>query len=216
MAVDQDSNVVSLSDFVEVPLSNSNDVTIPADKGLNSKTFQFAFNVETHRLYLELNNDEGKSVSPRRAEVAFQSALGQAAIDLTDELRVQVLPSSDSVDKILEIENLSSVEIHIRRPNPDTISPEAKAIVDEELGDQNAKEVVKILKKAPGFKSLILNVRNKLMAQAASNDGVVYGKGRDSDGQTIEASTKDYPTVIERNEDVDGTDATGVRSVAAE
>ncbi|AKS46849.1 protein of unknown function [Octadecabacter temperatus] len=216
MAVDPDSNVVSLTDFVEVPLSSSNDVTIPTDKGLNSRTFQFAFNVGNHRLFLELNNDEGKNVSPRRAEVAFQKALSEAAIDLVDELRVQIVPASDSVEKILEIENLSMVEIKIFRPNPDTISPEAKAILDEELEDQHAKEVVKTLKRAPSFRSLVLNARSKLMAQAAALDGLVRGKGKDADGKSVEASTSDYPTVIVRVEDVDGTDSAGVRSVAGE
>lgn len=214
MAVDPDSNVVNLRDFVETPLNSTDDVILPPDRGLNSKTFQFAFNVETHRLFLELNNDEGKTVSPRRAEAALQHALEEASREFVDEFRVQIVPKSDSVERILGIHSLNSLEIKLFRPNPDSISDEAAAILDEELEGQHAKEVVKTLKKAPSFKSLVLNGRTKLLASAAAFDGLLKGKGKDADGKSVEASTKDYPEVIERTEEEHGSEAGGVRSVA--
>lgn len=216
MAVDPDSNVVSLTDFVEIPLVESNEVVLPRDKGLNSRQFQFAFNTLTHKLYLELKNDEGKTVSPRRAEAALQKALGEAAQNLVEEFRVQIVPESDGVDRILKIPHLNTLEIHIFRPNPDGLDPEATALLSEELEGQNAKEVVKVLKKAPGFDTLIVNARNRVMALAAAVDGLVKGRGRSEDGQPIDASTKDYPKVIERYEEESGSEAGGIRSVAGE
>ncbi|WP_294622759.1 DUF4747 family protein [uncultured Roseovarius sp.] len=214
MAVDPDSNVVNLKDFVEEPLSESSDVVVPEDRGLNSRTFQFAFNTKDHRLFLELVNDERKTVSPRRAETAFQKALEDAAYEQCEEFRVQIQPTSDSVERILSIPRLNSVEMRLYRPNPDSIDPEAQELLEEELEGQNAKEAVKTLKKAPSFKSLMLNTRNKLLARAAAYDGLVKGKGKSEDGKSVEASTKDYPYVITRDEDEVGTEAGSIRSVA--
>lgn len=216
MAVDPESNVISLTDFVEVPLSASNEVVLPADKGLNSRQFQFAFNVRTHKLYLEMKNDEGKSVSSRRAEAALQKSLGEAAEDLVEEFRVQIVPESDGVERILNIPRLNTLEIHILRPNPDGLDEESLALLNEELEGQNAREVVKTLKKAPGFDTLLVSARTKLMAMAASVDGLVRGKGKLEDGQPIDASTKDYPKVVERYEEEAGSEAGGIRSVAGE
>lgn len=216
MAVDPSSNIVNLKDFIETPLSSSDDVILPADKGLNSRQFQFAFNVNTHKLFLELNNDERKTVSPRRAEAALQRALAEAATEMVEELRVQIVPEADGVEKILSIPRLTSLEIRIFRPNPDGLDEESTALLEEELEGQNAKEVVKTLKKAPGFDTLVVNARNKLMAAAASLDGLVRGKGKNNDGQPVEASTKDYPKVIERYEEGAGSEAGGIRSVAGE
>jgi hypothetical protein len=216
MAVDPASNVVNLTDFVEVPLSNSNDVILPPDKGLNSRQFQFAFNVNTHKLFLEMKNDEGKTVSSRRAEAALQKSLGEAADSLVEEFRLQIVPESDGVERILNIPRLNTLEIHILRPNPDGLDPDATALLNEELEGQNAKEVVKTLKKAPGFDTLVVSARTKLMAVAAAVDGLVRGKGKSEDGQPIDASTKDYPKVIERYEEEAGSEAGGIRSVAGE
>lgn len=53
-------------------------------------------------------------------------------------------------------------------------------------------------------------------AVAAAVDGLVRGKGKSEDGQPIDASTKDYPKVIERYEEEAGSEAGGIRSVAGE
>jgi len=213
MAVDPDSNVVSLADFSEEPLSSSDEVIIPQSVGLNSRIFQFGFNTKNHRLYLELNNDDGGRISARRAEAALQQTLSRAAKDLCDELRVQIIPESDSVEKILNIPRLTSLEVHLFRPNPDDQEDDANQLLAGELEDQNVKEAVKILKKAPGASTIVLNARNKALALAGAFSGLVKGKGKDADGNSVSASTKDYPMEIVR-EAANDTEAGGVRSVA--
>lgn len=214
MAVDPQSSVIDLGSFHEAPLTETDEVVIPSSVGLNSRTFDFAFDEVKHRLFLELRNDQGKSVSPKRAEAALQQALGQAAADLTEEFRVQIVPTEDTLEKIFSIPRLSSLEIKILRPNDDSVTPEANAVIKEELEDQNLKEVTKVLKKAPGASTIVVNARNKLLAAAAMVDGYVRGKGKLSDGTSTEVDTKAHPAIIEIPKDQIETEGGGARSAA--
>lgn len=215
MAVDEKSKVLNLEDFVETPLSESSDIIIPPGRGLNSRVFEFAFNTKSHKLYLQLKNDSRQSIAPARAEAALRAIFEQVEISGVEEIRVQIVPTSDSVEKVVNLPGLSQITIVLYRPNPTDVSDAANALL-EELMMQNAKEEVTTIKKAAGFTSLVLNAYNQAKAQAAAFSGFVKGRGKNEQGQVVQLSTRDQPLII-RHEVVDSeSDFTGVRAVAAE
>ena len=67
--IDPKSNLIDKASLKEQLLSES-DIAIPTDIGFNSKVFSFAFRERDHKLFVELINDEGQTISIGRG-IAF-------------------------------------------------------------------------------------------------------------------------------------------------
>lgn len=205
-----DSNVINKKILEETPYLESG-IDLPAEIGLNSKTFGFAFNENNHRLYLEMKNDKARSISINRAHIAFSRILEE--IDVGVEINVTVVPEQEAVERILAEKRLKRFEVHLRLPNPDDLSDEDVKEVVDELKQRGAKGLDLSLMKSSTAKSLILNTRDRLLARVAAFNGYVVGRIEMATGGVANVSTKDHPK-ISVIETVDGPSEGTLRAVA--
>ncbi len=210
--VDKNSDVIRIDSFEQLSLRES-EVSVPNNIGLNSKVFVFAFNEKRHHMYIEMQNDERKHLSPKRAERPVYRILAQLDFTDVEDIKVHMVPEQDSVEKVLQIPGIKRVEMRIHRPNPDDLDDEANRILDE-LQEQGLQRTDISLTKAPGVKTIALNAKNTVLAKVAALNGYIKAFGRSADGTAIDASTKDHPQIVSTEPDPEKTASAQVRYVA--
>ena len=89
--------------------------------------------------------------------------------------------------------NLSFLDIHINRPNPDDIGGFEKKIVDR-LKKMRASSMREVFTGSPG-QTLSPDEDAQALAKVALSNGRVDGKGRDQDGLPVMVSTTERPLV---------------------
>lgn len=118
--IDQDAGVLQLEKIEEIEFDESG-VQIPPDLGFNPRLFQFSFNETSHRMFVELKNEKGQTVTPATISKAL-IAIFKITLDTTDdvqEINVSVVPRVDAIERILELQRIQYIYIKIVRPNPD-------------------------------------------------------------------------------------------------
>lgn len=189
-------------------------VVIPRGVGLNSRVFNVAFNVSHHCLVVELDNDEGQSISPAQASRAVRNLLNASILDSLEEVSVYVRTKADAVDSVLRVPEIRKIRIDLRRPNPEDYSEEEEDIL-RELDEENARQRVTELTRARDRKTLTLNARHRAMARVAKDNGEVSVSGRDANGERVTLSTKEMPLIVRRGTGED-VGSVLVRNVAVE
>ena len=210
--VDPDAPAINKRTFVQSILSDAG-VVIPESIGINSRIFYFAFRLSDHRLYLELRNDEGQTVSISRARMAFQKIFEKLDFAEPTETIVHIDTQSNAVDTVLSIPRIRSVTIQLDLPNPDDMS-EAEREIIEEMKKMNSKRIESKITKAAGEETLILSDRYRVMAEIAKDNVYVKAIGRDIADEKIERSTKDYPLTFEYPQTTDEPSSLAARRAA--
>lgn len=189
---------INKDDLSEIPFDDL-DIAIPEHIGLNGKVFLYTLRERDHKLFIETKNEFGKSLSPRRVRSIFSRLLSaDVQGDHMPFVEVTVVPDEDALSKILGIDKLKYLHVHIVRPNPDDIEEDAAEIL-REMEEQNVKTKDVTLTVAPRTDGIDPNGRTETEARVATINGYVEGRGTDSDGQTVKRSTKEYPRVIREN-----------------
>ncbi|MFD1701709.1 DUF4747 family protein [Methylopila henanensis] len=170
------------------------DLNIPDEVEPNYRSFRYGFDITRHRLIVEIENEFGEKFGITRAEKFFRKLFSREILGFDfPEVSVTVIPREDALDKIYLL-RLTKLEIHIERPNPeDLLDDEARIL--ERLATQNAKSYHQILTKAAGEVSLEPDETTKTLARVASKNGYVRGRGRDSETETVDISTKSHPKI---------------------
>lgn len=210
-AIDRNAKTIQTRTLIEAALADTN-VRIPDDLGFNSKIFSFSFREKDHRMFVELNNEEGKSVSIGVVQKIISSILNSIKPDDIEEVNVFVVSRKNAVEQILSMEVLSKIEIVLDMPNPDDLSPGKQRILNN-LREMRAKRLRTELTKARGEDTLILLDYYRELAELAKDDGYVKANGK-IDGEKVERSTKDYPEDIEIELLPDESSAAAVRRIA--
>jgi len=179
----------------EVPASET-DVRISDAHLYNGRVFLYTFIEETHLLSFESLNEFGKTLSPSRARRIFSrlfsvDVLGPDA----PHVDVTVVPEDDTLERLLGLERLDRVEIHLRKPNPADVNEQEVHEILGELEDQGAKSQDISLVRAPGAPRIVLNVQNFIRAKVAQFNGYVNAAGVEN-GERYSGSTRTYPKVI--------------------
>jgi hypothetical protein len=89
---------------------------------------------------------------------------------------------------------LDILKIIIKRPNPDS-PDEDDASIEAVLDEQNAREQLVELKSAD-HQHLKPNAHNRKLAETATSNGSVYGKGLDKSGKKVEENTAEHPRTL--------------------
>lgn len=90
-------------------------------RGFNSRTFNYVLDEVTHKIAVELLNDQGKTLSARQAGNIFALAFSRLnAKGQTYE--VTVMPEDDALAMVLGLNRIDRIRMVIKRPNPGTIS----------------------------------------------------------------------------------------------
>lgn len=214
LEIDPNSPSVNKSSLEEKSLIDAG-ISLPDDIGFNSKIFYFAFREEGHALYVELVNDEGRSITPAIARSAFSAILSDAMDGIADDLLVHIASRQDAVEYILSLKTIRKIEIDLHVPNPDDLS-DGHQLVLAEIEALKAKRLQTIATKAAGEETLILTDRYKVMAELAADNGEFSAEGTDSDGSKSRRSTKDLPATIEEEINNEDSSYAVIRRIAKE
>lgn len=201
--VDRNAKTIDTA-LLEERLFDESGVVIPSGTGLNSKVFNFAFNVDKHQLVLETRNDEDQTISIGLGQRAIAKVLAMVKIPGLEELSVHLVTREDAIARILSLPELRKISIDLFKPNPDDLSDVEREML-EELEALNAKRNKTELTKSKDADTLVLTPRYRAMAQVAKNNGSVAASGRDEDKEKINLNTKQLP----KSYSIDASDDSG-------
>lgn len=165
------------------------EINIPEHLKPNMAAFRFVFFPVGHRLFFETYSDQN-SLGPSTVLNFFQRLFAhETIIKKYGDVTVVQEPARETLDDILAIHSLTTLEMKITRPNPDDPFESFEHKFYKRMLDENADIYETTLK----GKDLSPSETTKMMARIASSNGQVYGKGKDSDGKIVEELTVDHP-----------------------
>jgi hypothetical protein len=166
-------------------------------RGFNSRTFNYVLDASTHKIAVELLNDQGKTLSARQAGNIFGMAFARLN-ERGQTYEVTVIPEDDALATVLGLSRIDKIRMVIKRPNPgDHLDTDAAEVL-REMEEQNINKDERIFTRQSGTESINLSEANHTRALVASTDGFVESAGRDENGQPDKRSTKEYPKIVKR------------------
>lgn len=194
-AINRDEPAVDTQRLEEVDWEDL-DLAIPENLGFNGRIFFYSFRERDHTMFVEVKNEFGKRVSPKRVEkILFRLFSPEVQGPDAPLVEVTLIPDEDTLNRILSLDRLKRLEIHLVRPNADDLDVED---ILAELDAQNAKSMEKVLVAAPGEEGLEPDDRTRKEATVAEFNGYVVGSGNEADGELVHLSTKAHPRIFER------------------
>jgi hypothetical protein len=186
---DQERNDVADSEQIE-------SIFIPSNLHPNLKRMDFILDIKSHKMYFQARNINGDSFSPRNVERVFKDLLNQPHLhSLFGTVDVTVVPAAEAVERILSMDGLSRLHIHLVRPNPDD-NDEAYLAVLQKLQRQNVRSLDVVLTKAADAERIEPDEDTRRQAKvAAAGNGYTEGTGRGAGNQPIKESTRDHPVL---------------------
>lgn len=191
--INQDEPAVLTDVLQEIDFSDLN-INIPDNVGFNGRVFLYIFREADHTLFVEIENDLGKRLSPQRARKIF-GLLFEDGDPTSPLVEVTVIPDEDALRRILAIPKLKKLRIHIVRPNADDgdISRIMGRLTAQKARAQDIEYFA-----APGADGLDPDEQTKTEAEVAEHNGFVEGAGQEDDGRVVKLSTREYPRIIRR------------------
>ncbi|PTW38808.1 DUF4747 family protein [Rhodovulum kholense] len=192
--IDIDGDWFDVVDFGPADPEKIGEVSIPETLRPNLSAFYFELDEESHVLSFE-SYSESKSLSARSVERYFKEALSDAAIvEEFGSVEADVVKSYGEVERIINLPNLKELRIVIRRPNPDDVSGDLAAIIEERLREQNGEEYEEVTrsKDDDGLKP---NERTKKLAIVGAENGEVSGKSI-VNGVQVPHTTEEKPEKV--------------------
>jgi hypothetical protein len=174
--------------------TSDTDISLPKDIGFNSKIFYFSFNIRTHRLFVELQNDERQTVSAGTARRAFECILQAIQSDLDVNVMVYIATTKSAVDIVLSTPVIRKIEIRLDLPNDDDLSDaEEKAL--KKIKARRIKRYEQSMTKLAAEDSIKLLKSDKTLAYLSKDNGFTKVWGEDGNGAKVERSTSDFPEI---------------------
>ncbi|EHD12925.1 hypothetical protein CIN_21710 [Commensalibacter intestini A911] len=172
--------------------------SISKDYGLSAYRFNYVFNTQDHKLYIERKNSQQKVIMPNQIKSILKKLM---SFEMQDKnapaVEITIIPENGVVDNILELSGLNKLSIGIVKPNPDATSDDVREKVLARLNDQNAHKAEYILFKDQKEDRLTPDQETKNLAIVAAEDGFVRGEGVDNNGVKTKLSTEDKPKIIQ-------------------
>lgn len=192
--IDIDGDWFDIEDFGPADPEKIGEVSIPDTLRPNLSAFYFELDEESHVLSFESYSDS-KGLSARSVERYFKEALSDAAI-IQDFgwVEADVVNSYGEVERIINLPNLRELRIVIRRPNPDDVSGELAALIEERLREQNGEEYEEVTR-SKDDSGLKPNERTRKLAIVGAENGEVSGKSI-VNGVQVKHTTKEKPEKV--------------------
>tara|TARA_R110002020_G_scaffold56074_43_gene155417 strand:- start:4073 stop:4777 length:705 start_codon:yes stop_codon:yes gene_type:complete len=189
--IDIDGDWFDIEDFAPAAPEKIEEVSIPEALRPNLSAFYFIIYEKMHILCFE-SYSESKSLSARSVEKYFKESLKEK--DLMSEfgfVAADIVQSYNEVERIISLPSLRELKIIIRRPNPDDISGNLAAEIEEILREQNAEEYEEVTR-SKDSDGLEPNERTKKLAIIGAENGEVQAKSI-VNGVLVPHSTSDKP-----------------------
>lgn len=210
--LDPGEPTINKESFEQKLLSDS-DIALPRNIGFNSKIFYFSFNVASHRLFIELKNDEGQTISAGIARLAFERILKSVEDQFETEVKVYISTLSAAVERIFALPTIRKIEMRLDLPNPDDLS-EAEERVLEEIKKRKAKRYEQSMTKLADADTLILTEEDKVVVRLTKDNGFTRVEGKDGTGDKVALSTSDYPDIRSMDLDTNDSSFNQLRTIA--
>lgn len=160
----------------------------------------FVFYPNGHRLIL-VTRDGRDVISTGQAVLILEAAFSVPEIvRIFGRMELVVEPARDTLERILSMPRLRTLEIFVTPPNPDDLEEFEQGLF-KEMDAQRASAYHLILNEVSG-QGLAPNDRTRKIAQVAQSNGKVSGIGG-SRGKTDRLSTTEHPFIAKAQYDPD-------------
>lgn len=168
------------------------EISIPEKLKPNYIRFRYMFSPIEHILVFEHYAES--TLSPNILKSFLDRLFAQDDIaSKYGEIEVSIISDEEKLMEILNLHQLTHLEIILKRPNPDGLGSYDEEIL-ERLNSQHAKKAV-ISYDAIAGQSLEPDETTKRTAFVAAQNGEVHGKGKNEMGQSIQISTAHHPKI---------------------
>jgi hypothetical protein len=189
------------SEMKEASDNQVSEVSIPDNLYPNAATFNFLFDTNTHRIYIQTYS-KGKDLSINSALTLFDRLADDLSI--TEEFgaaKITIVQSKVGLANVFSLPVIKRVVITIDKPNADIFDDDFDENVEAYLEQLNSKRLTLILEAESG-KSISATPELRRLGESALEHGSVRTEGRDAKG-TTKRSTEDFPRPLHDKYDPD-------------
>lgn len=199
--INTDEPWFDLANMSEATDEDLSEISIPESIYPNAATFQFLFDANKHRLYIQTYS-KGKTLSMNSVFKLFSGLSSDLKITQKfGEASINIVQSKNALNTIFSLKVIKSIVIVITKPNADVFEDDFEEKVEGYLAELHSRKM-KIELEAEAGKSLTPNASLRRISDAALDYGHVQARGRDERGAT-QISTKDFPEELHDKYDPD-------------
>ena len=176
-------------------------LNIPDHLQPNFRAFHFKLFCNSHTIVFEKIGFQF-GVSPKQVLYLIKSLVNNKnIIDKYGFVEVSLIQTKESLENILSLAKLKTLDIKYSAPNPDDHG-EFDKIMQERLKTQHARSIdVRLVADSSG--SIEPDEETKALAKSALSNGSLVATGYDSDGKFVELRSSDHPKLAAEKYDPD-------------
>ncbi len=176
-------------------------ISVPEHLRPNIKSFYFRFDVVNHELVFD-HYGSGNRLTHQSAYTFFHDLTSDDRIrEIFGDVKVSIIQSKGTIDKIFSMPRITDIEIYIERPNSDLWGGDFEEQAEEHLEDKNARSMTVIYKAERGEGISRDEDLDKLIRTSIKN-GKTIARGYGINGHEV-INTGKYPKVIQDKFDQD-------------
>ncbi|WP_298467281.1 DUF4747 family protein [uncultured Erythrobacter sp.] len=213
--VDTDSEWFDLENLQEAAGEKVAEISIPENLYPNPKSFHFVFKLKSHKLFLQTYS-KGDTLSIRDATRMFERLLQRSEIQREfGDVKVTMVQSRQSLDRIFALEKITKVSIKIERPNADIFDGDFEERIQQHLAATGSRQF-EVAYTAERGGSVNVSDEIRRVSQPALANGKIDVEGRTAEGKE-KRSTNEHPELRQMRYDTDEqTEAQAMRDIAGE
>lgn len=176
-------------------------INIPTNLRPNIKSFYFRFDVENHELIFE-HYSGGNRFSHNSVYNFFSELFADKKIQKDfGDVKLTIIQSKGSIDKIFALPRITDLEIYIERPNSDLWGDNFEEQAEEHMEDKNARSMTVIYKSEKGL-GISRDEDLDRLIRASIRNGLTIARGYGENGHEV-VNTKKYPKIVQDKFDQD-------------
>lgn len=190
----------SLKEATDNQISN---ISIPENLFPNSHAFNFIFDTNNHRLYVQTYSN-GKTLSINGAQTLIETLSSDLGIVARfGEAKVTVVQTKAGLARVFGLKVIKRIIVTIEKPNADIFEDDFDDKMEEYLDELHTKKLTLVYEAEAG-KSIRPNASLRRVGESALEHGSVVAEGRDDQGAT-RRSTDESPQALHDRYDPDET-----------
>ncbi|MEG8027044.1 DUF4747 family protein [Sphingomonas aerolata] len=169
------------------------EIVVPDYLRPNLMAFRFAFDIKNHEIIFEHYGD-GNRLTHASAESFFSRLLSDKKIKKRfGDVKVAVVQSKGSVDRIFSIPRITEIEAYIEKPNADVWDGGFEGNAEDHLDEKNARSML-VRYKAERGGGIRRDDDLDALVRASIRNGRTVAKGYGPEGHMV-VTTERYPRV---------------------
>lgn len=162
--IDMEGDWIDLSRQDKLSDEDRKSIKIPESARPNFRIFEYIFNIDKRRMFIEGRNDLDKTLSPNTVMYILNKCLSKDALgDNLPGVAVTMIPEEGVAEELLQVPHIKTIFIRVTRPNPEFASPAATRRVYAKMDAMN-----------------VHTIEQKLIRNADADTVILEGKQRTS------------------------------------